>query len=107
MINTHLKESLHKAPGDGDAVGVGNADVHYSPSPRIARLRDRAMTHGAERNMGWLRDYLYMQGWMCSPAAKRKTLPMRNAAALANVIEHMPARLMAGRRAGGRTRQRP
>ena len=50
MIDTHLKEPLHKASCDGDA--VGNTDVHYSPSLRIARLRDWAMTHGADRNMG-------------------------------------------------------
>jgi formate C-acetyltransferase len=51
------------------------------------------MTRGEERNAGWLRDYTYMRGWM---AAEDQPLPMRNAAALAEVIENMPVRLADG-----------
>jgi formate C-acetyltransferase len=55
---------------------------------RISRLRDRALAWNPDPLLGWLRDYLYLEGWM---AADGMALPIRNAAALANVVERMPA----------------
>lgn len=62
----------------------------YTPSPRIERLRRRALNDGAARSMGAWRDYLYLEGWM---RAAGSSLPIRNAEGLANVIERMPVKL--------------
>jgi len=59
-------------------------------SPRIERLRDRALAWDEERRFGWRRDCLYLEGWMASAG---QPLPLRNAEALAHVIENMPVRL--------------
>ncbi|MBM3494368.1 MAG: hypothetical protein FJX72_08620 [Armatimonadetes bacterium] len=62
----------------------------YVPSKRIAALRQRAVGNPAARNMGSWRDYLYLEGWM---RAAGSPLPIRNAEALAHVIEYMPVRI--------------
>jgi len=62
----------------------------YVPSQRIARLRQRATAHPEARNLGGWRDYLYLEGWMRGAGLP---LPLRNAEALANVIENMPIRI--------------
>ena len=81
MITTTAETQLDQTP------------TGYTPSSRIARLRDDAMGNGAARNTGWLRDYWYMRGWNSADAT---ALPMRNAGALAAVIEHMPVKLKPG-----------
>jgi formate C-acetyltransferase len=61
----------------------------YTPSARIAQLRERKLSQGSQTNLGWLRDYYYLQGWMQA----HTSLPLRNATALANVISNMPVRM--------------
>ncbi len=61
----------------------------YTPSARIAQLRERKLSQGSQTNLGWLRDYYYLQGWMQA----RTSLPLRNVTALANVILNMPVRM--------------
>lgn len=81
----------------------------YEPTPRIRRLREQALAQGPELFQdSWLRPYLYLEGWMgvtdqptgrihgIIPVLEGHPLPLRNAAALANVIEHMPVRLYPG-----------
>ncbi len=60
----------------------------YTPSPQIEAMRKRCVDRFDQRSLGAWRDYLYLEGWMRSAGA---CLPIRNAEALANVIEHMPA----------------
>ena len=65
----------------------------YIPSPRIARLRERAVAQDPELFFGGRRFYYYLQGWM---AAEGQPLPLRNASALASVIRHMPVKMVPG-----------
>ncbi len=69
------------------------ASATYRPSDRIAALRERAMARPAELMFGARREYHYVEGWM---RAEGQPLPMRNAEALANVIERMPVVLHPG-----------
>lgn len=65
----------------------------YLPSSRILRLRERVLSPSAKPCAdAWWRPYYYMQGWQ---AAEGQPLPLRNAEALATVIERMPVRLAA------------
>ena len=65
----------------------------YTVSPRIAGLRERAMAQDPELFFGGRRLYYYLQGWM---GADGQPLPLRNAAALANVIAQMPVKMTPG-----------
>ncbi|MHB0939454.1 MAG: pyruvate formate lyase family protein [Armatimonadota bacterium] len=65
----------------------------YKPSPRIAKLRERAVARDPELFFGGRRFYYYLQGWM---AAEGQPLPLRNASALAHVIRHMPVKMIPG-----------
>ena len=67
--------------------------VAYDPSIHITDLRDRAMHRSADDYLGWYRDYYYMQGWMSHAT---QPLPMRNVAALSNIVAKMPVRMRAG-----------
>jgi len=69
------------------------AAAEYSPSPRIARLRERALAQPPALFFGGRRFYYYLQGWT---AAEGQPLPLRNAMALANVIRRMPVKMMPG-----------
>ncbi|HSV75265.1 MAG TPA: pyruvate formate lyase family protein [Chthonomonadales bacterium] len=62
-------------------------------SPQVEALRERALGWLPERRFGWLRDCLYLEGWM---AAEGQPLPLRNAEALAHVVESMPVWLEEG-----------
>lgn len=65
----------------------------YEPSPRMQRLRARAM--GGPESMrldSWLRTYYYFEGWM---AAAGTPLSLRSARALAHVVRNMPPRVEA------------
>jgi formate C-acetyltransferase len=62
----------------------------FVPSPTLAAMRENCVDRFAERRMAGRRDYLYLEGWMQASGA---CLPLRNAEALAHVIEHMPVRL--------------
>jgi formate C-acetyltransferase len=59
----------------------------YQPSPRIQRLSERNQARPEEIFLPGYRAYYYLEGWM---AASNDPLPIRNAKALANVIENMP-----------------
>ena len=61
----------------------------YVPSARIAQLRERKLSAAGQINLGWLREYYYLQGWMQA----RTPLPQRNASGLANVIANMPVHM--------------
>lgn len=62
----------------------------YQPSNRIQRLKQRAMAQPEDMFLPALRPYYYLEGWM---AAGGDCLPIRNAKALANVIDNMPVLL--------------
>lgn len=67
---------------------------HYKPSPRIKKLRERALSQPPELSRDAMyRPYYYLEGWM---AAGEQPLPVRNATALANVVEKMPVQMVAG-----------
>ena len=70
----------------GHEISATRTTAAYTPSARITQLRERKLSQDSQVNLGWLRDYYYLQGWMDSLAP----LPVRNATALANVILHMP-----------------
>jgi len=66
----------------------------YQPSTRIERLRERMLAQPEELFHGrWYCPYYYLEGWS---AAEGQSLPIRNAHALANVIERMPVRVADG-----------
>lgn len=66
----------------------------YRPSARIERLRERMLSQPEELFHGRAYcPYHYLQGWA---AAEGQPLPIRNACALANVIERMPVRIAEG-----------
>jgi formate C-acetyltransferase len=69
-------------------------DARYRPTDRIAALRERALAQPPELFQDApLRAYFYMEGWM---AADGQALPLRCAAALANIVANMPARMFPG-----------
>lgn len=61
-----------------------------SRASQLRTMRTHCVDRHAERHMGAWRDYLYLEGWMRADGA---CLPIRNAEALAHVIEHMPVRV--------------
>jgi pyruvate formate-lyase/glycerol dehydratase family glycyl radical enzyme len=62
----------------------------YEPSPRVGRLRERALSGPPEmREDSWLRLYYTFEGWMLNPG---QPLSLRSARALAHVIASMPPR---------------
>ncbi|MBP6964842.1 MAG: hypothetical protein KBC96_10600 [Armatimonadetes bacterium] len=66
----------------------------YRPSARIKRLRERMLAQPEELFHGRAYcPYYYLEGWM---AHEGEPLPTRNAYALANIIERMPARITDG-----------
>jgi formate C-acetyltransferase len=73
----------------GTEVSATKPSTAYTPSARIIQLRDRKLSQDSRVNLGWFRDYFYMQGWMQAQTA----LPLRNATALANVIANMPVHM--------------
>lgn len=70
-----------------------NKGLPYSPSPRIAKLRERALKQDPDIFIKGLRGYFFMEGWMKS---KGLPLSMRTSASLANIIENMPIKMIAG-----------
>jgi len=65
----------------------------YTPPERLGRLRERALAQPDDMFLPALRPYYYLEGWM---AAEGDCLAVRNAKALANVIERMPPLLFDG-----------
>ncbi len=66
----------------------------YQPSARIERLRERMLAQPEDLFHGrWYCPYYYLEGWAASDG---QPLSVRNASALANVIERMPARITDG-----------
>ena len=65
----------------------------YGPSEAVSRLWERARHQPAEMFLPGFRRYFYLEGWM---NAEGQPLPIRNACALANVIEQMPVLLFDG-----------
>ncbi len=78
----------------GPEAAPSHVSPTYAPSPRIARLRERALSQPAELLAdAWYRPYYYLEGWI---EAGHAPLPLRNARALANVLRHMPVRMIPG-----------
>lgn len=65
----------------------------YCRSGRIERLRSRTMAWTPDQFLPWHRCYYYMEAWM---AGNGQPFPIRNANALAHVIESMPVHLNDG-----------
>jgi len=65
----------------------------YQPSERISKLRERALSQPDDIFLPVFRPYYYLEGWMSEPNAP---LPVRNAAALCNVIDKMPLVMVPG-----------
>lgn len=61
--------------------------TNYRPSDRIGKLRERGLAQPDEMFLPVYRPYYYLEGWMSEPNAP---LPIRNAAALCNIIDKMP-----------------
>ncbi|HEY3396032.1 MAG TPA: pyruvate formate lyase family protein [Armatimonadota bacterium] len=69
-------------------------EYRYQPSARIESLREQTLACPPQDSPdGWWRGYFYLSGW---EQAAGQPLPLRNAAALAEVIENMPPRLSPG-----------
>lgn len=67
--------------------------MRYEPSNRIMKLRERALEQPDDIFLPVFRPYYYLEGWMAEPNAP---LPIRNAAALCNVIDKMPLVMVDG-----------
>ena len=80
------------------ATTLSTCTDRYQPSPRVLALRERIVPAGRDRTLSAWRDYLYLEGWINH---RGLSLALRNAAALAHVIEHIPVQVNPGERIVG------
>ena len=69
---------------------TGQEERRYTPSERVARLREAAMQREPDSFLHWHRSYYFLEGWM---EADGQPLPMRHAAGFARFLENVPVRL--------------